>query len=85
MQEAAIVFLILTRAPKFLAKIKVYWWSNSSNIMSMLSKQFWYWRNLMIVYVGLYAEFSYKCDDKNFVPKFLDFRVANNHLKYSST
>ena len=30
-------------------------------------------------------EFLCKCDDNNVVPNFLNFRLANSHLKYSST
>ena len=30
-------------------------------------------------------EFLCKCANKNVVPKFLNFNVTNNHLKYSST
>ena len=30
-------------------------------------------------------EYLCKCNENNVVPKFLNSRVANNHLKYSST
>ena len=30
-------------------------------------------------------QFLCKCDDNNVVPNFLNFRLANSHLKYSST
>ena len=30
-------------------------------------------------------EFLCKCNDNNVIPKFLNFRVANNHLKFSTT
>ena len=30
-------------------------------------------------------QFLFKCDDSNVIPKFLNFRLANSHLKYSST
>ena len=30
-------------------------------------------------------QFLCKCDDSNVIPNFLKFRLANNHLKYSST
>ena len=30
-------------------------------------------------------QFFCKCDDNNIVPNFLNFRLANSHLKYSST
>ena len=30
-------------------------------------------------------QFLYKCDDNNVIPNFLNFRLANSHLKYSST
>ena len=33
----------------------------------------------------LYPEFLCKCAHKIVFPKFLNFHVANNHLKYSST
>ena len=30
-------------------------------------------------------QFLCKCDDNNIIPNFLNFRLANSHLKYSST
>ena len=30
-------------------------------------------------------EFLCKCNDNNVIPKFLNFRVANNHLTFSTT
>ena len=30
-------------------------------------------------------QFLFKCDGSNVIPKFLNFRLANSHLKYSST
>ena len=30
-------------------------------------------------------QFECKCDDNNVIPKFLNFRLANSHLKYPST
>ena len=30
-------------------------------------------------------QFLCKCDDNNVIPNFLNFRLANSHLKYSST
>ena len=30
-------------------------------------------------------QFLCKCDDSNVVPNFLNFRLANSHIKYSST
>ena len=30
-------------------------------------------------------EFLSKCNDNNIIPKFLNFRVANNHLNFSTT
>ena len=33
----------------------------------------------------LYLQLLCKCDDSNDIPNFLNFRLANSHLKYSST
>ena len=31
------------------------------------------------------SKFLCKCDDNNVIPNFLNFRLANSHIKYSST
>ena len=35
--------------------------------------------------VELDLQFLCKCDDNNIIPNVLNFRLANSHLKYSST
>ena len=55
--------------------------------MKILSKEFGNWRNLIIVLrkPELDLQFLCKCDDNNVIPNFLNFRLANSYLKYSST
>ena len=85
MLVAVIVFLFLARVPfpksKFIAEvIRARYNENTLEIIWKIEKL-----DNHLSKAELDLEFLCKCNNNNFFPKFLNFRVANNHLKYSST
>ena len=84
MRVAVIVFLFLGRVRfpklKFIAEvIRVGYNENNLERIYKMEKHDNHLRK-----AELDLEFLSKCNDNNFVLKFLNFRVANNHLRHFS-
>ena len=85
MRVAVIVFLFLARVrfprSKSIAEvIRARYNENTVKRIRKLEKLDYRLRK-----AELDLEFLCKCNDNNVIPKFLNFRVANNHLKFSTT
>ena len=82
---AVIVFLFLARVrfPKSWSIAEVIRCGYTENTVKRIRKL----KNLdyRLRKAKLDLQFLCKCDDSNVVPNFLNFRLANSHLKYSST
>ena len=84
-QVAVIVFLFLARVrfpkPKSIAEVILSRYSeNTVKRIRKLEKCDYCLRK-----AELDLQFLCKCDDSYVIPNFLNFRLANSHLKYSST
>ena len=82
---AGIVFLFLARVrfPKSWSIAEVIRCRYTENTVKRIRKL----KNLdyRLRKAKLDLQFLCKCDDSNVVPNFLNFRLANSHIKYSST
>ena len=82
---AVIVFLFLARVriPKSWSIAEVIRCRYTENTVKRIRKL----KNLdyRLRKAKLDLQFLCKCDDSNVVPNFLNFRLANSHIKYSST
>ena len=85
MEVAVIVFLFLARVrfPKSKYIAEVIRARNNENTVKRIRKLEKLDYRLRKAELDL--EFLCKCNDNNVIPKFLNFRVANNHLKFSTT
>ena len=80
----AVIFLFIVRVQfpksKSVAEVTPARYANTIKRIQILQKL-----NYCLCKVELDLEFLCKCNNNNVESKFLNFRVANNHLKYSST
>ena len=81
---AVIVFLFLARVrfrkSKSIAEVIRSWYSEVTvKRIRKLEKL-----DYGLCKAELDLQFLCKCDDNNVIPNFLNFRLANSHLKYSS-
>ena len=82
---AVIVFIFLARVrfPKSKSIAEVIRCRYSENTVKRIRKL--EKRDYRLRKADLDLQFLCKCDDNNVIPNFLDFRLANSHLKYPST
>ena len=85
MRVAVIDFLFLARVqfPNSKSIAEVIWAIYNENTVKRIRKLEKLDYRLRKVELDL--EFLSKCNDNNIIPKFLNFRVANNHLNFSTT
>ena len=84
-QVAVFVFLFLARVrnPKSKSIVEVFRSRYSENTVKRIRKMEKLDYRLRKAELDL--QFLCKCDDNNVIPNFLNFRLANSRLKYSST
>ena len=85
MRIAVIVFLFLARVrfPKSKSISEVIRGKYNENTVKRIRKL--EKLDYRIRKIELDLEFLCECNDNNVIPKFLNFRVANNNLKFSTT
>ena len=84
-QVVVFVFLFLARVrnPKSKSIVEVFRSRYSENTVKRIRKMEKLDYRLRKAELDL--QFLCKCDDNNVIPNFLNFRLANSHLQYSST